>query len=124
MLFREFLKRGYDAVPVNPQVSEIEGRPCFPSIGEVQPAVEAALLMTSPSVSEVVVRDCAQAGVRQVWFYRAAGTGAVSPAAVAFCAEKGIAMVDGECPFMFFPNAGLGHRIHGWCKKLMGSYPA
>ena len=28
-LFREFVKRGYDMVPVNPDSKEIEGRQCY-----------------------------------------------------------------------------------------------
>src|SRR5690349_258401 len=70
-LFREFQRRGYDAVPVNPDATEIEGRPCFARVQDIQPPVTAALLMTSPAATDQVVLDCAAAGVRQVWMYRA-----------------------------------------------------
>jgi predicted CoA-binding protein len=122
-LFRELLKRGYDAVPVNPNLWEADGVTCFRSIGEVAPAVEGALLLTSPAVTDEVVKDCARAGIRHVWMYRGAGTGAVSRAASQYCASQGISVVEGECPFMFLPRTGLPHRIHGFCRKLVGSYP-
>jgi predicted CoA-binding protein len=48
VLFREFLARGYDAVPVHPGVGDIEGHPCFARIQEITPPVEAALLLTAP----------------------------------------------------------------------------
>jgi len=35
LLFREFLGRGYDAVPVHPGGGEIEGRPCFARLQDV-----------------------------------------------------------------------------------------
>ncbi len=122
-LFRELRKRGYDAVPVNPAVNEVDGVTCFPSLAGIPEPVEAVLLLTKPGVTEDVVKQCPQAGVRQVWMYRAGGEGAISRKAVEFCAENGIGVVEGECPFMFLPKSGLVHGIHGFCKKLVGSYP-
>jgi uncharacterized protein len=122
ILFQEFVKRGYDAVPVNPNAAEMLGRPCFARVQDIQPPVNAALLMTASEVSETVVRDCVQAAIRRIWMYRAGGIGAVSPKAVEFCWQHGVALVAGECPFMFFPNNGL-HSIHGFIRKLTGRYP-
>jgi uncharacterized protein len=124
MLFREFRKRGYDAVPVNPAAQEIEGVPCVASIGAVTPPPEGVLLLTKPEVTAKAVRECAAAGVSMVWMYRATGAGAVSPEAVDFCRANGIRLIEGECPFMFFPGTGfLPHGLHGLIKKLTGGYP-
>lgn len=122
MLFDEFCRRGYDVIPVNPTVSTIRGRACFPRLQDVQPPVSAALLMTSPEVTESVVADCAAVGLTHVWMYRAAGKGAVSPKAIAFCQEHGIEVIPGECPFMFIGSGGI-HRLHGLFRKLTGRYP-
>jgi predicted CoA-binding protein len=122
-LFREFRSRGYDVVPVNPAAQEIEGQPCFANVRDVQPPVSTVLLMTSPAVSEAVVRDCADAGVQRVWMFRGGGAGAVSAEAVGFCESKGIAVIPGECPFMFLPGGAWFHRLHGWVRKIAGSYP-
>ena len=122
-LFRELKGRGYDLVPVNPKASEVEGQRCFARVQDVTPPVDGALLMTTPATTEQVVRDCADAGVTRVWMYRAVGAGAVSRSAVEFCKEKGIRVVEGACPYMFLPGAGLGHRLHGSLLKLLGRYP-
>jgi uncharacterized protein len=122
MLFKELRQRGYDVVPVNPQMTELWGPQCFSRVQDIQPPVDAALLMTSPSVTETVVRDCAKAGIRRVWMYRAIGRGAVSDKAVDYCREHGIAVVPGECPFMFLPKNGY-HGIHGFIRKITGSFP-
>ena len=122
-LFREFRKRGYDAVPVNPEAEQIDEQPCFPRLQSVHPPVEGALLMTVPAVTDTVVRDCAEAGIKRVWMYRAGGAGAVSPEAVKFCEENGIAVIPGECPFMFFPGGSWFHRFHGVLRKISGKYP-
>ncbi len=65
--FREFRARGYDAVPVHPAAGPIEGIPCVRHLSEIQPPVDSVLLMTSPGVTEVLVRECVQAGVKRVW---------------------------------------------------------
>jgi acyl-CoA synthetase (NDP forming) len=96
---------------------------CVPRLRDVQPPVDAALVLTSPAVTDQVVRDCAEAGVSSVWLYRAVGAGAVSAEAVRFCESNGIRVIAGECPFMFLPGTGLIHRVHGFFRKLAGRYP-
>ena len=123
MLFEELCRRGYDMIPVNPNIPNVLGHRCFARLQDIQPPVEAALLMTSPAVTDTVVSDCAEAGIPRVWMYRAAGSGAVSLKAVAFCEERGIQVVPGQCPFMFLPAAGGIHRLHGFVRKITGRYP-
>jgi predicted CoA-binding protein len=122
-LFDELRRREYDAVPVNPEAGEVDGRRCYAHVAEIAPPVEAALLLTSPAVTERVVRECHAAGIRRIWMYRAAGAGAVSPGAVEFCEAAGMPVVAGECPFMFLPAAAWIHRLHGFCRKVTGRYP-
>ncbi|GIL14548.1 MAG: CoA-binding protein [Chloroflexi bacterium] len=123
MVFREFVKRGYEVVPVNPAAEEIEGRPCFARVQDIQPPVDGVLVMTAPSVTEQIVRDCAEAGVRRVWMHRGEGIGAVSDRALELCQEYGIGVVPGFCPYMFLSETGFVHRIHGFFKKMGGTYP-
>ena len=70
-----------------------------------------------------MVRECHEAGIRRIWMYRAVGAGAVSIQAVEFCERNGMSVVAGECPFMFLPGSGFPHNFHGFCKKMLGSYP-
>ncbi len=119
MILRELVRRGYDVVPVHPALKEAEGRRCFARVQDVAPPVEAALVMTPPAATEQVVRDCAEAGVRRVWLHRGGGAGAASEAALAVCAAAGIAVVRDLCPFMALPQAGLGHRLHGFFRRRL-----
>ncbi|HEX8984314.1 MAG TPA: CoA-binding protein [Bryobacteraceae bacterium] len=123
-LFRDLLKLGYDAVPVNPQASDIGGVPCYESVGKIDPPVEGVLVMTRPAQAEQIVGECHTAGIRKVWLYRAAGEGAVSPATVDFCRRNGMDVVAGECPYMFLKGAPWYHKIHGVVLKIIGRYPA
>ncbi len=123
LLFEELCRRGYDVVPVNPHIPNVLGHRCFARLQDVLPPVESALLMTSPAVTDAVVVDCAAAGITRVWMYRAAGDGAVSAKAVAFCLDHGMKVVPGECPFMFLPASAGIHRLHGFVRKITGRYP-
>lgn len=116
-VFRELKQRGYDVVPVNPLGGHVEDVPCASRLAEIAPPPEGVLVLTPPAVTEQVVRECAEMGVRRVWMHRGAGPGSVSPAAVAFCREHGIEVIDGACPFMYLPHAGLFHRVHGWFRR-------
>lgn len=122
-MFRELLKRGYDAVPVNPAVAEVEGRRCYPRVQDIAPAVAGALVMTPPQQSESVVMDCAAAGIGRIWLYRAVGEGAVSKAAVGFCNANGISVVPGYCPHMFWKDSAFFHRLHGFLLQISGRWP-
>src|ERR1017187_6328320 len=77
-LFREFRRRGYDAIPVNPGVADVEGVRCYANVQDIEPRVDGAVLLTPAAVSERIVRECDAAGVRRIWLYRGAGAGAVS----------------------------------------------
>ena len=123
VLFRELCERGYDVVPVNPAAREVEGRPCFTRVQDIDPPIDGALLMTSPGVTDAIVRDCVEAGVKRVWMYRASGKGAVSPEAVNFCLAHGITVIAGECPLMFLPNGSWIHGMHGLIRKIVWTYP-
>ncbi|BDG01250.1 CoA-binding protein [Anaeromyxobacter oryzae] len=112
-VLRELIRKGYDVVPVNPALAEVEGRRCFPRVQDVVPPVDAALLMTPPARTADAVRDCVAAGVRRVWMHRGGGPGAASPEAIALCEAAGIAPIVDLCPFMALPGAGWFHRLHG-----------
>jgi predicted CoA-binding protein len=124
-IWRELRDRRYDVVPVNPNASEIDGRPCFASVVDVRPPVDGVVIMTPATATDAVVRDCIEAGVQHVWMHKGAGggAGAVSRTAVAAAEAAGIDVIDGYCPFMFLEGTPFFHGLHGVFKKLTGSYP-
>jgi predicted CoA-binding protein len=117
MVFRELAKRGIEVVPVNPGVTEVEGRRCFRRLTEIEPKVEAALLMTHPSQTDRVLADCVEAGVKRVWLHRGAGKGTAEARALAYCANHGLEVVRDLCPFMAMPDAGFPHALHGFFRR-------
>jgi predicted CoA-binding protein len=123
VLWQEFRQRRYEAIPVNPAVTQIDGQPCFAKVQDIKPGVEGALIMTSKKSTDQIVHDCAEAGIKHVWMYGGVMPGAATKSAVAFCEEKGISVVEGLCPYMFLPGTPAFHAPHRAWKKLTGSYP-
>lgn len=123
MLFRDLRKGGYDVVPVNPHVTEVDGLRCFDRVQAISPPVDGVLIMTPRNVTDTIAQDCVEAGVRRVWMYQAAGPGAVSQSAVELCEKNGVSVVAGGCPYMFLPKPALIHRMHRGLLKLFGKYP-
>jgi acetyl coenzyme A synthetase (ADP forming)-like protein len=52
--------------PVNPQVRELAGRRCYPSVAAIGAPVDLAVITVPSPAVEAVVRECAAAGVRGV----------------------------------------------------------
>lgn len=109
-LYRQLKEKGYDMVPVNPAAAEVEGVPCYPTVAAIAGKVDGVLVMVPANKAMSVVQDSRAAGVEHIWFYRAAGPGAVSPEAVAAAQNAGMNVVDGACPFMFVGS--WPHKIH------------
>jgi predicted CoA-binding protein len=122
-LWQELRQRRYDAVPVNPAATEIDGQPAYASVRDIDPPVEGALIMTTAAVAEQVLEDCAAAGIEHVWLYGGLGGGATSDATIAAAERHGLDAVAGHCPYMFLPGTPIFHGIHGLGKKLTGGYP-
>ena len=114
-VLRELLRRGYDVVPVNPSVAEMEGRRCFPSVRDVTPPVDAAALLDGrrppapttrwPRASRPACATCGCTAAADPAPRRRRR----SPAARA----AGIEPIVELCPFMALPDAGWFHKLHG-----------
>ena len=122
-LWQEFRQRRFEAIPVNPNHSTMDGQTCYARVQDIQPPVEGVLIMTPSRLTDQIVADCVEAGVKKVWMYGGVMPGARTKTAIALCEEKGIEAVVGLCPFMFFEGTPAMHTPHRWWKKLTGSYP-
>ena len=123
VMWDEFRQRRYEAIPVNPNVAEIDGQRCYASVKDIQPPVDGALIMTSKKATDQVVRDCAEAGIKHIWMYGGMAPGAATDTAVAFAQENGMDTVKGLCPYMFLPGTPAFHAPHRVFKKLTRRFP-
>ena len=118
-VYKELTAKGYSVYPVHPEVKEIQGISCYPNLQGLPETVGGVVIVVPPAQTEKVVCDVLQAGIPRVWMQQ----GSESPAAVRYCEENGIQVVQGECILMFAEPVAFFHRIHRWIWGILGKLP-
>jgi uncharacterized protein len=114
---------GYQAFPVNPNATHVEGQVSYPDLAAIPGDLDGVVIASHPRVSLDIVRQCQERGVRQVWFHRAFGAGSVSDEAVRECDRAGIRAIVGGCPLMYCGNVDVAHRCFRWWLGRRGRAP-
>jgi len=96
IVYRNLQGRGYRVYAVNPRYTQVNGEPCYATVGEVPEPVGLAVLVVPPTVGERLMPELASAGVARVWLQ----PGAESPAVLAAAAAAGLQVVHGACIMM------------------------
>jgi predicted CoA-binding protein len=107
--FRKFKEAGYKVYAVNPRMTAFEGDPCYPDLKSLPEKPDAVFIFTGPKVTDQIVQQCVDLGIKRVWMHclmgtkpgLAAGMTSVSLDAVQVCRENGITVIPGACPNQF-----------------------
>ena len=118
-VLKELRGKGYDVYVIHPEASQVQGVPCYASIGDVAEKVEGLVLVVPPPQTEKLVAEAAEAGIRRIWMQQ----GSESKAAVAACEANGIQVIHGECILMFAEPAAFIHKLHRWINGALGKLP-
>lgn len=116
--YRKFKEAGYTVYPVNPHQTTFDGGPCYPDLKAIPEKPDAVFILTNPKITEQVVQQCVDLGIKHVWMHclmgtkpgLAAGMTSVSPEAVRLCRENGISVIPGACPNQYF-KPDFGHAM-------------
>jgi predicted CoA-binding protein len=127
LAYRKFKENGYAVSAVNPRITSFEGDPCYPDLGSIPEVPEAVFILTNPMVSEQIVQQCVDLGVKHVWMHCLMGTKpglaasmtSVSPEAVRICRENGIEVIPGGCPNQHL-EPDFGHRLMRGMFRTLG----
>jgi predicted CoA-binding protein len=118
LAYQKFKANGYIVSAVNPHISAFDGDPCYPDLKSIPEKPDAVFILASPKVTEQIVQQCVDLGIKHVWMHCVMGTrpglGAsgtsVSQPAVQLCRQNGIAVIPGACPNQFL-KPDPGHAI-------------
>jgi len=89
----DLVEKGYEVFPVHPTIHEVEGRPCYKTISDIPQSVDVVNLVTPFLVTEKLVRECLNRGIRRVWLQ----PGSESHEAIKFSDDNNIKVVHGVC---------------------------
>src|SRR6187549_3123771 len=69
LIYRRLKNSGHDMFAVNPNMQNYEGDRCYSDIQSIPGGVDAVVIITRPEITEQIVKDCHEAGVRRVWIH-------------------------------------------------------
>lgn len=107
--YKRFKENGYRVYPVNPHISTYDGMECYPDLISIPEKPDAVFMLTNQTVTEHMVRQCVELGIKHVWMHCMMGTKpglggnstSVSQSAVEMCRMHGVAVIPGSCPAQF-----------------------
>ena len=107
--YHKFKQAGYQVYAVNPHITTFEGEPCYADLRSLPEKPDGVFILASPKVTEQIVRQCVELGIKRVWMHCMMGTKpglasqmtSVSAEAVKLCRENGISVIPGSCPNQF-----------------------
>ena len=125
--YRKFKEAGYTVYPVNPHLTAFEGAPCYPDLNSIPQKPDAVFILANPKVTDQIVQQCVDLGVKRVWMHCMMGTKpglaasmtSVSPEAVRLCHENGITVIPGSCPNQFL-QPDFGHKAMRVIMRTLG----
>jgi len=125
--YKTFKGHGYQVYAVNPRISAFDGATCYPDLKSIPEKPDAVFMLTSPKVTEQVVKQCVDLGIKHVWMHcmmgtkpgLSAGSTSVSTSAVEMCNAYGISVIPGSCPAQFL-EADFGHGLMRKLWKMFG----
>jgi predicted CoA-binding protein len=127
LAYNKFKENGYQVFPVNPRISMFNGATCYPDLKSIPDKPEAVFILASPKVTDQIVQQCVDLGVKHVWMHcmmgtkpgLAAGMTSVSQEAVELCKANGITVIPGSCPNQFL-KPDFGHKMMRGMWRLFG----
>ena len=108
-------RHGAEVVAVNPDFAAPPGPDRAPSLGAVDPPVEAVLVYVDPAQAMVAVDDCIAAGVPLVWLHDALSAGAATSEAIERLRAAGCRVIPGLCPMLYLRPVDPAH----FCLRLV-----
>ena len=66
-VLRAYLQHAHVAYPVNPRADEIEGQRAYPDVTSLPEDVGALSIITPPAITESVVDEALDRGIREFW---------------------------------------------------------
>ena len=125
--YRKFKGAGYTVFAINPHITTFDDDPCYPDLESIPDKPEAVFIFANPKVTEQIVRQCVDLGIKHVWMHCMMGTKpglaaqmtSVSQDAVQMCRENGIAVISGSCPNQFL-EPDFGHAMMRMMWRAVG----
>jgi uncharacterized protein len=119
-IYLKLRDHGYQVFAVHPSAEALHGDECYPNLGAIPGGVDAVFIMNSPDISEGIVYEAAQLGIKRIWMHNnTLMPSSVSEAAIDYCHKAGIDVISVGCPMMFI-EPDIFHKCMCWMIRATG----
>jgi len=127
LAYKKFKENGYQVFGVNPRITAYDGDVCYPDLKSIPEKPDAVFILASLKVTDQVVQQCVDLGVKHIWMHcmmgtkpgLAAGMTSVSQEAVEMCKANGITVIPGSCPNQYL-KPDFGHKMMRGMWRMLG----
>lgn len=119
-IYLKLRNQNYQVFPLHPEAQTMHGDTCYPNLSAIPGGVDVVFIMNSPDVSEKIVDEALQLGIRHVWMHNNTLMGSsASEVATEKCLQAGINVISVGCPMMFLQPDGF-HSCMRWFIRVTG----
>lgn len=119
-IYLKLRDKGYEVFALHPSAEALHGDQCYPNLAAIPDGVDGVFIMNSPDVSEAIVDEAVNLGVKRVWMHNNTFMpSSVSEAAVDRCHEAGVNVIATGCPMMFL-EPDFFHSCMRWVINATG----
>lgn len=90
-VLRAYQQNKLDVVPINPTADEVEGIPAVPNLSALATPVDGISVITPPKITEKVVQEAVDLGIKNIWLQ----PGAESLAAIKLAEQSDVNLISG-----------------------------
>ncbi|MGH7242577.1 MAG: CoA-binding protein [Phycisphaerales bacterium] len=101
-VLRCYMQNARAAFPVNPAMTEVEGLKAYPKLRALPESVHAISIITPPPVTERIIEEAGELGIKHVWMQ----PGAESGEAISRAKARGMSVIAGGACILIV----LGYR--------------
>lgn len=119
-LYNQLVDKGYNVFAINASGGSVNGIKLYRNIAEVDHPVDAMVTVVKPAVTEIIISEAFDAGIKQFWMQQ----GSESDEAIKFGEDNGMNVIHGYCLLMFLEPSSFIHRLHKTIMKWGHKLPA
>jgi len=112
-IYNLLTKHGHTVLPINPNRAQVANVTCYPSLQELPDKVDAAIVVTNPSISKGVAQQCKDQGVTELWFQY----DTMDDDLKKWCDHNNLNWIQ-SCVLLHHNGVGFPHNVHRFFYRL------
>ena len=119
-IYLKLRQHGYQVFPLHPEAETLHGDTCYANLSAIPDGVDAVFIMNSPDVSETIIDEALQLGIKHIWMHNNTLMGSsASETATEKCRRAGVNVISVGCHMMFV-EPDFFHSCMHWFIRTTG----